>query len=489
MPAGILLLAATGCGNQYRPVVTPIQPTGPAALPSAYITVLSQPDYVPLTSGVTGPCASGTYSTLSIFTLVDFSGDSIVAQANGGNGPLTFSLEAGGANAYAPNCDGTLTTAEATTTSLQTKYVQNSTLLPSDSGWLPGNTLFANSSLYVTEICPAGKTCTCPNGGTTASGCTDFVAQMTGSPEALKQYIQVAPSLINLVGFSTGQRIYAISQGNSAGGTQPAWGNCATPSAVTVNGEADAIETSTNSISATLPLGVCPVYGFMTPDLQRTFIMNRGSNNVTVINSQLNALDTTNSNLKPNATIPVGAGPVYADYYRNGQILVTANYDSNTISIIDVSLDVYGNDSSTFGTVLATIPVGLHPVEVSVLQDGSRVYVANQGVIAADGSVSTPGSVSIVDLTTYQVEKTIALTSNPHAIASVYNYPIGKVYVASQNSPYLTVIRTDSDIVSATPEMQGSIVDMRVSAQYPGQATSGSSNYQTESRSVGSGAP
>ena len=217
----------------------------------------------------------------------------------------------------------------------------------------------------------------------------------------------------------------------------------------------------------------------MTPDTYRTFIANRGSGTITVINSQLNALDSANP------TITVGGGPVYMDYYRQGQLLVTANYDSNTISIIDVSLDIYGNDSATFGKVLKTIPVGLHPVEVAVLQDGSRVYVANQGDIAA----GTPGSISVVSLTNYTVQKTISLTSNPHAIAAVYNYPIGKVYVASQNSPYLTVIRTDTDIVSATPEMQGNIVDMHVSTQYPGQSTAGSQNYQTESRSVGSGAP
>jgi DNA-binding beta-propeller fold protein YncE len=166
-------------------------------------------------------------------------------------------------------------------------------------------------------------------------------------------------------------------------------------------------------------------------------------------------------------------------------LLVTANYDSNSISIIDVSLDAFGNDSSTFGKVLATVPVGLHPVEVSVLQDGSRIYVANQGDIAG----GTPGSVSIVNLANYTVQKTIALTSNPHTIGSIYNYPIGKVYVASQNSPFLTIIRTDTDVVSATPEMQGNIVEMRVNAQYPGTATPGARNFQTESRAVGSGAP
>jgi DNA-binding beta-propeller fold protein YncE len=216
--------------------------------------------------------------------------------------------------------------------------------------------------------------------------------------------------------------------------------------------------------------------------------MNRGSGTVTVINSQLNAIDAAHPTICLTPGGPpcaVGAGPVYADYYRTGQVLVTANYDGNSISIIDASLDQYGNDSATFGTVLATVPVGLHPVEVAVLQDGSRVYVANQGDIAA----GTPGSVSIVNLSNYTVEKTIPLNANPHAIGAIYNYPIGKVYVASQNSPYLTIIRTDTDIISDTVELEGNIVDMHVNAQYPGQATPGALNYQTESRSVGSGAP
>ena len=465
------LIFAVGCGNQYRPVITPIQPTGPASLPSAYVSVISQPGTS--TAGATGPCAGNTYSTPSIISLVDFSGDSIVAQADAGYGPLTFSLESGGANIYAPNCDGSLTTAVATTTSLQTKNVQTSTLgLGADS--YATNTLLAGSNLYVTQTGPNELTCPA----------TNCVAQFAGSPEGLKQEIPVAPSLINMTGYSTGERVYAISQGNSGTGSQPAWGDCANPSSVTVDGEADAIESATNTVSARLPLGICPVYGFQTPDEQRVFIMNRGSGTVTVINSQLNAIDS-NPKLGLNGTIAVGAGPVYADYYRPGQLLVTANYDANTISIIDVSLDVYNNDSATFGTVLATVPVGVHPVEVSILQDGSRVYVANQG----DSAAGVNGSVSIVNLNTYTVQETISLSSHPHAIASIYNYPIGKVYVASQDSPYLTVIRTDTDIVSATPEMQGNIVEMHVSAQYPGQATTGASNYQTESRSVGSGAP
>lgn len=484
--AAVLALAA-GCGNQYRPVVTPVNPTGPASQPTAYITVFSQPGFSASAAGATAPCATVSYANPSVITLLDFSGDSILDQAQGGYGPLTFSLETSGAEVFAPNCDGTVTTSDNSAGAILTKNVQTSTLLP---GAQPSNTLLDNDNLYVTE--------TAATSGCTATNC---VAQMTGYPAALKQEIPVAPSLVNLVGFNKSEWMYAISQGNSGGGPQPAWGDCDNPAAVAAlgeTGEADAINTSSNTISTRLTLGVCPVYGLMSPDTLRAFIMNRGSGTVTVINSQLNALDTTNPNLGANGTISVGAGPVYADYYRNGQQLVTANYDSSTISIIDVSLDAYGNDSPTFGKVLATIdltkgpgcPTGgdtecMHPVEVSVLQDGSRVYVANQGDIAA----GIPGSVEVVNLSDFAIEKVIPLDDNPHAIGSIYSYPYGKVYVASQNSPYLTIIRTDTDTISATPEMQGNIVDMHVNAQYPSQSTTGVQNYTTSSRSVGSGAP
>ncbi|HVT96288.1 MAG TPA: hypothetical protein VHE33_02195, partial [Acidobacteriaceae bacterium] len=267
--AGLAVIVAlpVGCGNQYRPVITPINPTGPAASPTAYITVVSQPGFSPLPATSASPCTGTQYATPAIYTLLDFAGDSVMAQANGGLGPLTFSLDSSGSTVYTPNCDGSLTTTTSTTTSLQTKNVLTSTLLP---GSEPTNTLLANGQLYVTEVGLHGPTCLT----------TNCVAQMTGLPSALKQEIPVAPSLINLTGYGTAQRMYAISQGNSGGGAQPAWGDCATPSAVTATGEADAIETVSNTISARLPLGICPVYGFMTFDGQRTFIMNRGSGTV-----------------------------------------------------------------------------------------------------------------------------------------------------------------------------------------------------------------
>ena len=153
--------------------------------------------------------------------------------------------------------------------------------------------------------------------------------------------------------------------------------------------------------------------------------------------------------------------------------MVVANYDGGTISVIDVSLDEFGNDSPTFGTTY-TIPVGNNPASVTVLTDGSRAYTANQ----------TDQTVTIVNVSSHTVEKTLPVIGYPRTVASIQNSQFGKVYVASPNSPYITIIRTDLDIIDTTVLVEGNVVDVRVSSQ---NASSGNSNET--SRSPGYGQP
>jgi hypothetical protein len=78
---GAALVTATliaGCGSTYRPVVTPITPSGPSAQPSSYAVVVSAPS--PTSPGVA--------------TVIDYSGDSVLALAPIGVGPETFSIDA-----------------------------------------------------------------------------------------------------------------------------------------------------------------------------------------------------------------------------------------------------------------------------------------------------------------------------------------------------------------------------------------------------------
>jgi hypothetical protein len=468
-----LAAIVSGCGSNYRPVVTPINPSGPAAQPSSLAVVISSPS--PTTAGIA--------------TIVDYSGDTIVAQAPIGPGPLAFTLDENGSTGYTVNSDGTVTNFPVSS-QLQEKNVTYSTL-PSSSQSVG---LFSpTTGLWVADL----------NG--------NVADVLTGSPETFKLSIPVAATPIEIVGPPIlGQHNYAISLNTTATPTASALSyqdmTCNTaPSTETQTGEADSLEVVSYTVSARIPLGVCPVYSVQSADSRRLFVLNRGSDTITVINSQLNTLDNlcppptgcVNQNgqtyyshptlplsttavsatgiTPPNGTtgMTAVAGPVYGEYSSSTQQLVVSNYDGNTITVIDVSLDEYGNDSPTFGTTF-TIPVGTNPSSVTALSDGSRAYTSNQ----ADGTVT------IVNLTSHTVEKTLTVVGHPRTVVSTSNSLYGKVYVASPDSPYLTIIRTDQDIVDTTILVEGNIVDVRVSSQ---NGTGGNSNAM--SRRPGAGQP
>jgi YVTN family beta-propeller protein len=435
---GLLMLAAAcGCGSTYRPVVAPINPVGPAPQPSALVSVLSLQN---------APGQTPNPASAGVATILDFSGDSIVAQAYVGPGPSGFALSNDGGSGYTINNDNTLSTF-GVSANLMTKNVAVTTLLPST---VPVNALAVSGAVYL------------------ADASRNEIDYLTGSPVAFKQSVSVGLGPITVVGNSAAQRVYAISQmvaldRNSGGTVVP--GACTNPSAVSTPGNVYSIETATNTVSNVIPVGICPVYGVASPDNRRLFILNRGDGTVTVINSQTNQFDQT---------IKVGAGPVYAEILQTSSILVTANYDSSTVSFIDVSTDVYGNNSKTFGTELARVPVGKNPSYVAVMQDGSRAYTANEG----------DGTVSVIDMTSFKVKKTIPVMSQPRSVTSVSNSLIGKLYVTSPSSSQVTIIRTDTDSVSATVQLPGYVVDLHPSAQ-----VAGGRNNINASHTRGSGTP
>jgi YVTN family beta-propeller protein len=453
---GCVAVLLAGCGDTNRPVVTPVAVTPPAPQPQSYAVVTTS-------SGV------GTPGLANIF---DAAGDTLLTQATLGITPLALTLSSSGASATTANTDGTVNTFTPSVT-LESKNIQSSTLLQPAQ---PQNLLSTATNLFITE----------PN--------VPAVAVLTNNSSGVYQLTQQLPvpaSPINLAGNSTAARVYSITQDN--GSNAVAYGDCETPSAVTTPGQVQSIEVATVTISNTLPVGICPVYGIGSADNQRVFILNRGSGTITVINSQYNQLDTT-ANL-PNITKgtlllppPTGgsaasfnAGPVFADFYAPASQLVTANYDSNTITIINVSLDQYGNDSPLFGQAV-TVPVGNGPDTLSILRDGSRVYVANQ----------KDSTISVVSLTSYKVLATIPVTGHPISIASTFSTPYGQIYVLSADASYMTVIRTDTDQVSASIQLDGTGVDVHTSAQTvaANSATAGAvANAINVSHASGSGSP
>jgi YVTN family beta-propeller protein len=452
--AGLALVIAVtvaGCGAGYRPVVTPINPSGPAPQPASLAAVVSSPS----------PTSPG------IATIINYSGDTIMATAPIGVGPITFTLDETGSTGYTVNSDGTITNFPASN-NLQQKNVTFSTL-PSTA--IPVNLFSPSSGLWMADL----------------DG--NVIDVLTGAPEAFKLAIPVAPTPIGVVGPGVvSQRNYAITQGTVATGV-----DCNNSPTTGPVGEADGIEIADFTVSSRIPLGKCPVFALQSPDARRLFVLNRGDDTITVINSQNNTLNTctpfvnqvgrlvtchpslplsTTAGLTgPN--VPAIAGPVSAEYNAATSQLIVADYDGGTATLIDVSLDEFGDDSATFGTTF-TMPVGGNPASVTALYDGSRAYTANQ----ADGTVT------VLNLTSHTALKTVAVTGHPRTVVSTQNSLYGKVFVASPDSPYLTILRTDQDIVDTTVLVQGNIVDVRVSTQ-----NGASGNNNNVSRKPGYGQP
>ena len=151
------VLFALGCGNSYRPVVTAINPVGPAGQAQKYAVVISQP-----TSAGNG-----------LLTIVDFSGDSILINATLGLAPYYLALDNTGNTGYTLNGDGTVNSFNVSNQLLSNEILQT-TLTPSNP--LPNSVFPQGTNIYITE---PGR---------------NFVAQLQSSPPALRQELPVGPA-------------------------------------------------------------------------------------------------------------------------------------------------------------------------------------------------------------------------------------------------------------------------------------------------------
>jgi YVTN family beta-propeller protein len=480
------LAMIAGCGNTYRPVVSAIAVVGPAEQTTKYALALSTPTQIPASGPITfvgawspsatytiqqgvsyqgsqyvsvqnanvghNPATSTAYWSLlgnGSVTMVDFSGDTILVTAPMGLDPYYMSLDNTGHYVYTLNNDTTVTSWPITTAYIPGTVLQ-STLL---AGAIP-------ASIFAT-----------PNNTYIADPGVNSIDQLLGVPPALKQELPVATAYkpVYVLGQSSSPRFYAIS---AAVGGGP--------------GQVEAIDnpnstTASPTISALIPVGRGPVFGLMSLDDRRVFILNQTDGTVSVINSQTNALDT------PLSTIPVGTRPVWADLASALDELVVANAGTGTsngsVTIINIplctaqSLQINPScdasnpvDAATFGQVVANIPVGPNPIMVSVLSDYTRAYVANAGNPSlpcgsgAAGSGTTLCSVSVVNLITDTVTATIPINGHPAWIATTDAAPTGKVYVVCNDSQVMTVIETDTDTVDTTIPLQGYGVSVRVTS-------------------------
>jgi hypothetical protein len=448
--SAVVLIA--GCGNTYRPVISSISPVGPAGQPTKYAAAVSSPS-------ATSP---------GLLTVVDFSGDTVLSTPQILTAPSYFAITQSGSVGYVVNAAGSFNDFPLSNpTSLLTANVVQ-TSLPANSNPV---------SISIVNLAAAGLTVFVPSPGYSA------VAALNSGP-SLEQQIAVGANPVYVVGADGALRVYAISQGPT--NTCPSTGQVA------------AIEGATPlSISNTICVGATPVYGVMTTDGRRAFILNSGSGTVSVINVINNAPDSTTPTITlPNITYKNSGGtmvtaapnPVWADLTSITNEMVVLNQGDGTgpgsLSIINIPLCVTSTqptnpncnsanpvDATGFGSITATVPVGIKPTMVAMLHDGSQAYVINQKDSTGQCNAGE-GSVTVVNLITTEVQATLCGISTPAGIASpnasptlVYGHPnsvavttgtpTGKVYVTSPDAEFLTVIYTDTDSVVTHIPLQG----------------------------------
>jgi YVTN family beta-propeller protein len=151
------------------------------------------------------------------------------------------------------------------------------------------------------------------------------------------------------------------------------------------------IATATNTVTATIGVGLLPTGVAITPDGARAYVADSASNDVSVITTATNTVT---------ATVGVGFLPVGLAITPNGAFAYVANSGSDNVSVIDTATN----------TVIATVfvlPVGIGPNRVAISSDGSTAYVTNSG----------SDNVSVIDTATNTVITNVGVGSAPMGIA------------------------------------------------------------------------
>lgn len=154
------------------------------------------------------------------------------------------------------------------------------------------------------------------------------------------------------------------------------------------DGTVAVFDTSTNAVSAVIPVGGEPVDVAISPNGARAYVANESTNSVAVIDTATNAVV---------AAVPVGSKPLGIAASPDGHRVYVANSGDDSVSAID---------TGTNAVVGAPIPVGKEPDGVALTPDGTRLLVAQRG-----------GNVAVVDTGTNAIVASVPDPRGPSRLA------------------------------------------------------------------------
>jgi len=352
----VLLLVCVGCGDQFRPVATPITPPPPDPQPTHFIFVIDG-------NGANDP---GTG------TRIDVSGDTNVGVATVGLGPVHAALLPNGSRIYVAN------SLEDTISSYAlTSLTPVTTSLPFGSRPVFVHTT-ENGAMYVANV---GSTSTVPP-------TPPSVSAISATNNAVINNVTLPFSPIALAETPDGKKIYAVGSDGSGVG----W-------VVSINSLDKSLNEAITGLSA-------PLWVATRSDSQRAYVLNSGSGTVSTIDT---FSDTVLS------TVAVGAGVNFMLYDPKLNRLYITNPTAGTVSILDASTDPPNSLTpvviSEYSPQISTDPQNpchgqpVTPVSVTALPDGTRAYVASYQVSGAQ----ICSQLSVINTTNNTVASTTGL--------------------------------------------------------------------------------
>jgi len=449
---GNFMTHGTGCGNVPATFTITVNPA--SALPPA-ITAGSATGNISACSG--SPSQSPDISQFSV------SGNNLTADIIA-NAPPGFEVSLNAGSGYANQVTLAQSGGSVPNTTVYVRWSGQAA-----SGGVSGNVLLTSTgavsqNVAITGTVNALPTMTKPVSQTLASGAMTTAVNFTGTGNTF-----------NWVNDTPGIGLAANGSGNIGSFTAINTSSSAVTATITVtpviasfayisnlgSNTVSIINTLTNTVAATIPVGMAPGGLSVSPDGSTVYVANENSNTVSVIDTKTNAITgTISGNLFPygvlvsrdghnvyitndksnqlsiistatnsvTATIPTGKTPGGIAVSLDGNTIYVANNGDNDISVIN-------EITNTAGT---TIAVGLNPGGLALSPDGSRLYVVNFG----------DGTVSVINTSTNAVITTVKVGLAPFGIT--VSPDGGMVYVANGQSNNVSVISTQTNAVVAT---------------------------------------
>jgi YVTN family beta-propeller protein len=210
-----------------------------------------------------------------------------------------------------------------------------------------------------------------------ANSKSNTVSAIATATNVITNQIAVGTSPVALAETPDTQKVYVANQGSNGSG-----------------GSVSVINTLDKTLVGNPPLAsfgwVSPVWVLARSDSQRTYVLDEGSGLVA-------AIDTSSDSVV--STVSVGAGANYMIYDSTLNRIYVVNPVANTVTSLDASTD----------TLPATVLAIANPKSVTALADGTRFYVSSGAV--AGGTLAA--KVTVINAPDFTVKSTISLTPVP----------------------------------------------------------------------------